>query len=112
MRRQLQDVLDEAHSSHVYISDKDNFGKVDHWQPGLKGDCEDFALWCRERLAAQGIESDLIFCLTELGGGHLVLSVDGNILDNRQRLVKYKDEMSYTWLKLGQPNGIWVKITG
>lgn len=111
MLKNLQKVLDEAHEGHKYIRDIDQYNKREHWELGLKGDCEDFALWCRKRLLdLYNIESDLIYCKTETGVGHLVISVDGWILDNRHKWVTSRDKLPYTWLKIGKPDGTWYKI--
>lgn len=112
MKEQLQSVLDRAHTKHEYRSDKELHDKREHWTIDLHGDCEDFALWCRKTLKEKyGIPSDLVFCQTETGGYHLVLSVEGWILDNRRYWVTPKDNLPYTWLKIGQPDGTWYEIT-
>jgi len=110
LKNTLQQVLDLAHSQHEYRYDRDQYGKVEHWAAGLVGDCEDFALWCRQSLSERGIPSDLIYCKTENGGGHLVLHVDGWILDNRHGWVMSKDDLDYTWISLGRPDGVWLAI--
>ncbi len=108
----LQDVLDQAHRSHQYLYDRNQYGIEEYWQESLTGDCEDFALWCRARLAEHGIASDLIFCgVHKSTGDHLVCSVDGWILDNRFRWVRSRDDLPYTWLKLGRPDGRWLTIS-
>jgi len=106
----LQKVLDAAHSQHVYMYDKDQYGLNEYWTTDLVGDCEDFTLWCRDRLAEQGIHADLVFCKTEDGGGHLVLHVGGWILDNRYKWVMRQEDLPYTWLKIGKPDGTWFEI--
>lgn len=106
----LQQVLDEAHASHVYVADEDKYGVPEHWEVDLEGDCEDFALAVRAELADIGIPSDLVLCQTENGIGHLVVSVDGWILDNRHAWVIAQQDLPYTWLKLGEPDGTWYEI--
>lgn len=107
----LQEVLDMAHRGHRYISDAEQYGAHEYWRESLVGDCEDFALWCRARLAERGIASDLIFCgVTNPAGDHLVCSVEGWILDNRYRWVRSRDQLAYTWLKIGKPDGRWYAI--
>lgn len=110
MLDQLQSVLDRAHRQHEYRYDIEQFGLPEYWQEGLEGDCEDFALWCRSELAAKGIESDLVLCVTETGGGHLVCSVGGWILDNRYKWVQRRDDLPYTWISIGRPDGKWFAI--
>jgi predicted transglutaminase-like cysteine proteinase len=112
MEKRLQAVLDEAHAQHSYVIDDDQYRRPEYWEAGLVGDCEDFALWCRERLAAQGVESDLVYCKLENGKNHLVLSVDGWILDNRHVWVIRRDDLRYDWISLGKPDGTWLMITG
>lgn len=110
MDERLQAVLDAAHAEHVYVYDTQQYQRPEYWAVSLQGDCEDFALWCRQRLKEWGIESDLVFCITELNGGHLVLSVNGWILDNRYTWVMRRDDLPYQWISLGQPDGTWLEI--
>jgi len=105
----LKKVLAEAHKGHKYVEDIHNYGKNEYWKPELKGDCEDFALWCKYELEKKGIDADLVMCLTETNQGHLVCSVDGWVLDNRYRYLVSKDELRYKWLKIGR-NGVWYKL--
>lgn len=107
MLTQLQAVLDAAHRGHVYITDQVLHGVLEHWAVELVGDCDSFALWCRQALAQRGIAADLILCRTETGEGHLVCSVDGWILDNRHTWVMRRDDLPYTWLSAGGPDGRW-----
>ena len=106
----LKEVLSEAHAGHMYTTDWISHGVAEYWQPDLIGDCEDFALWCRDRLKEKGIESDLILCQTIEIGLHLVLSVKGWILDNRSQWVRRRDDVDYTWLRIGKPDGKWYEI--
>lgn len=111
IRETLQAVLDRAHAGHRYVTDREQYRRPEHWQPGLNGDCEDFALWCRQELEVLGIESDLIFCgVDDPIGDHLVCSVDGWILDNRHRWLQRRNDLPYTWLGLGKPDGTWLEI--
>ncbi len=108
----LQESLDEARKLHTYIYDKDQYGVPEYWKTSLKGDCEDHALWLRQHLKSKGIKSDLVYCLTETGDGHLVLSVEGWILDNRNKWVMRRDDLDYKWISIGKPDGDWFEITG
>lgn len=112
MLKTLQIVLDMAHRGHEYVRDIEQYRIREHWVESLVGDCEDFALSVREMLRDESIECDLVYCLTENGGGHLVCSVDGWILDNRYPFVMRRDDLPYTWIKLGKPDGTWLEITG
>jgi len=107
----LQAVLDLAHRGHRYVTDRELHGVAEHWDVALVGDCDSFALWCRQELQQRGIASDLILCLTEAGAGHLVCSVQGHILDNRHKFVVRRDDLPYRWVSLGQPDGTWREIT-
>ena len=106
----LQAVLDTAHRGHIYVLDRDQHKRPEHWQLSLVGDCEDFALWCRQELKKQGVSSDLVLCLVETGEGHLVCSVEGWVLDNRHRWVQRRDDLPYKWLSIGKPDGRWFAI--
>lgn len=110
MLNRLQEVLDLAHVGHRYVRDSAQYQRPEHWQLGLTGDCEDFALWCRQELSARGIAADLVLCVIETGEGHLVCSVDGWILDNRHRFVMRRDDLPYQWFSLGRPDGTWRAI--
>lgn len=105
----LKKVLRDAHSGHRYVSDRAQHDKPEHWTPSLTGDCEDFALWCRDTLKKHGIEADLVECLTEDKERHLICSVDGWVLDNRFPYLVAKHELRYKWIKLGR-NGMWYNI--
>lgn len=108
----LQQVLDLAHRGHRYVTDRELHGVAEHWDVALVGDCDSFALWCRHELQQRGIAADLVLCRTETGEGHLVCSVQGHILDNRHKWVMRRDDLPYTWISLGSPDGTWRAITG
>lgn len=112
MLKTLQKVLDQAHRGHRYIRDFDQYKVAEFWSKSLVGDCEDFALTIREMLEMEGIESDLVHCITETGEGHLVVSVKGWILDNRYKWVMNRSDLNYKWLKVGKPDGRWFEIGG
>ena len=67
---------------------------------GFKDDCDGKALACRYQCRKVGIPNRLVFCRTETGEYHLVLAVEGYILDNRSRWVKPRDDVPYTWIKI------------
>ncbi|MFT6551468.1 MAG: putative transglutaminase-like cysteine proteinase [Zhongshania marina] len=68
----------------------------------LRDDCDGFCLACRVLLRDRGIPSRLVYC--ELGrSGHLVVEVQGWILDLRQ-----SDVVANTLL----PNYRWLRISG
>lgn len=108
----LQGILDEAHQNHTYIPDQQQYGREEFWTPNTIGDCEDFALACRQLLKQRhGLDSNLIYCLTETKEPHLVLSKEGWILDNRHRFVTRRNALfGYTWIAAGLPDGHWYRI--
>lgn len=112
LKDKLQRVLDKAHRGHRYVSDSIQYNKPEYWTVSLNGDCEDFALWIREELKKEGIYADLVLCLDENGGYHLVCSYEGYILDNRYSFVMTQQDLSnYTWISVGDSSGNWYKIT-
>lgn len=112
MLDKLQEALNWAHSQHVYKYDRDQYKINEYWTPNLVGDCEDFALALREHLKNKyDINSDLVFCgVNNSLGDHLVCSVEGWILDNRYKWVYDQKDSSYTWISLGNMDGVWKKI--
>ncbi len=60
-----------------YVSDKEQFGQNDYWQPpeefekGKKGDCEDFALWTWRQLLSLGYDARFVVgSCGRYGSGH------------------------------------------
>jgi len=112
----IKDIHKLVFSNFTYITDKKQYNNIEKWvQPAsdydgttsFKGDCEDFALACRKLLRDANIESRLVYCTVENGEGHLVLSVDGWILDNRFRAIKtnsYLVKHGYTFIKISGLN--------
>lgn len=93
----------------VYVSDIERWGENEHWERydqipeegEIRGDCDCFALACRRECRKLGIPSRLVHVLTETREGHLVLSVDKYILDNRQqRVVLAQDLSRYEWIRI------------
>jgi len=81
-----------------YITDKEQYSNIEKWvipenPDKVKGDCEDFGLAIRTLLIEESIPCRLVFCYDETGAGHLVVSVDGWILDNRQTKVVTRDRL-------------------
>jgi len=120
----LSDVLTHIHRNvfrhFKYETDLEQYGSIEKWvMPSesfqghtLVGDCEDFALACREQCRESGIKTRLVFCLTELGEGHLVLESSGWILDNRYERLKRRDDLDYTWISMSgyEPFDEWHEI--
>lgn len=119
----LRDALDKIHSDvmqgFTYKSDQEQYGLKEHWvQPedpyNVTGDCEDFALACRDLCKQSAIASRLVYCKTETGEGHCVLECHGYIVDNRQKRVYIADDVNYEWnamsgYEAGDP---WTGIKG
>ena len=95
--------------------------EAEHWQmpppnytgtQWLRDDCDGFCLACRVLLRQLGIPSRLVYCEIE-NTGHLVVEVQGWILDNRQRTVVPNILLSdYTWLRISgfNPGDPWREI--
>lgn len=62
----------------------------DTWSPTLRGDCEDYALAMLERVGGQ-----LLYVRTEQGQAHIVLDVDGKIIDILSSKVYPRSEMKH-----------------
>ena len=124
----ITDIHWEACRTVDYRYDQDLYGRSEHWAipDGAKpqGDCEDFALWCSERLIEADIswlDQAVAYCLTETGTGHLVLLINTDrgvyVIDNRQRtVVGYADlAKSYQFIaqsQWGRPmTEAWITIS-
>lgn len=95
----------------TYKTDLQKYRVLEHWadvtelkeqldKGELIGDCDDFALACRQLLNEAGIPNRLVLCVVE-GEGHLVCEAEGYILDNRQTKVMRVDEMpDYKFIKM------------
>ena len=83
----------------------------------LRDDCDGFCLACRKLLRDKNIPSRLVYCEVEdidEAFGHLVVEVDGWILDNRQSSVKSNSRIyGYRWLRISgyEPGDDWREIT-
>lgn len=100
-----------------YTSDIEQRGLPEHWvgvselkdldsmaRRTFKDDCDGHALACRYQCRKLGIPSRLVFCQTETWEYHLVLEVEGWILDNRRRWVIDRDHCDYTWISMSGVN--------
>lgn len=78
----------------------------------LRDDCDGFCLACRVLLRQRQIPNRLVYCEVN-GGGHLVVEVEGWILDNRQRRVVANTLLNkYRWLRISgyQASDPWREI--
>jgi predicted transglutaminase-like cysteine proteinase len=107
MNKRLLEALHKDVLSHFrWTADKVLHGKLESWdvpEPDergiITGDCDDFVLYCHQRLAAAGVaEADMwpVTCRDEMGEWHVILAVqlggETFALDNRQRrLVTLRD---------------------
>ena len=86
--------LEQQHAAamrqHVYASDMEQYGVEDYWIASLRGDCEDYALWMHKQVGGQ-----LLYVRTEQGQAHIVLDVDGKIIDNLSQKVYQRSEMKH-----------------
>lgn len=118
VKKQLDKILRKVHRGFRYVSDEQQYGVDEKWvTPDIErpvvGDCEDFALACRQLCRKEGIPTRLVLCLTEDGGGHCVLECDGWILDNRHTTVKNRSKLKYKWLTISgyEAGDPWHRIT-
>jgi predicted transglutaminase-like cysteine proteinase len=125
---ELYDALVGIHGNvkrrFIYKSDISLWKVPEHWENydqipdvgTIVGDCDCFAMACRKECRKLNIPSRLIHCLTEDKVGHLVLSVDKWILDNRQKCPVEKTDLDdvYCWIKVsGYERGDkWHDIVG
>jgi predicted transglutaminase-like cysteine proteinase len=102
-------------------TDFEMWGREEVWSyPNGEGDCEDYALEKRRRLAAIGVPvGDLLVTVVRQrnGDGHAVLtmrtSLGDFVLDNLEARVLRWSETEYTYLKRQSTlhSGVWVSIS-
>lgn len=110
----LEEVFEEEIGRFIYTPDQELYKMPDKWIaekdiPDLpnkfRGDCEDFALACRKNLRHRGItNSRLVFCLTVEHQYHMVLEVEGWILDCLQTSVVASQDTGYGWISISGEN--------
>jgi predicted transglutaminase-like cysteine proteinase len=105
----LRRIQEELTWAFTYVPDQELWKMREHWEtydelpePGepFKGDCDCFAMMARKWCRKLNIPSQLVYCITETGEHHLVLTVEGWILDNRQVGVRSRKDLKYTWLMI------------
>lgn len=77
----------------TYVEDIYQYGVKDAWTPSLVGDCEDYALWLKERVGGT-----LWYVYTQDGQAHIVLNVNGKIVDNLSKVVYPASEMKHRFM--------------
>ena len=97
---------------------------IDDWRipedcERVTGDCDDFAIACRTLLKEKGHEPRLLFCLTEMGDGHLICVLGKMALDNRKSNPVTIEELAskfggYTLISVSgrKPGENWRSIEG
>ena len=112
-KKDLQAISDYVNWRFNYTSDIEQRGVPEHWVSSdeleslddaekrtFKDDCDGYALACRYQCRKVSIPNRLVFCQTETGEYHLVLEVEGWILDNRRRWVIARHETGYRWISI------------
>jgi predicted transglutaminase-like cysteine proteinase len=112
-KRDLQQIQDYVQWRFDYTSDIEQRGVPEHWVDAselesldsagrgtFKDDCDGHALACRYQCRKLQIPNRLVFCQTETGEYHLVLEVEGWILDNRRRWVIDRGHCEYKWISI------------
>ncbi|PTM42480.1 transglutaminase-like cysteine peptidase [Bosea sp. 124] len=104
------------------VTDEDHWGVVDRWDlpEDGKGDCEDFALLKRKRLAETGVSRRAMLMtvvIDEENAGHAVLMVRTDrgdfILDNKRNAVLPWNQTGYVYVKReSQMRTGWTSLGG
>ena len=106
--RSLRDELEAIHRqvrrnfvSRPDIGERWDMPPLDYsGEQTLRDDCDGFCLACRQLLRQRNIPSRLVYCEID-GGGHLVVEVQGWILDILQRsVVSNRAIRHYRWLRM------------
>lgn len=94
----LYEVNHRRNGSIRWVSDRDKYGKLDHWtEATTEGDCEDFALAKRRDLLDMGVApwrmKLVVYWEPEAGEYHAVLAVEvrhglSYVLDNRTNALR------------------------
>jgi len=116
--------VNDAVNALPYKTNMELYNKVDFWTfiTERGGDCADYVLEKRRRLAALGIdihELRICVCYDELKEAHAVLTIDTDrgtyVLDNRQTSIMTWDQLTqlgYSWLERQSPIGdFWDSLT-
>jgi predicted transglutaminase-like cysteine proteinase len=110
----LKKVFEEEISRFIYKTDQAVYKMPDKWidekdipliPNKFIGDCEDFALACRKNLRNLNINhSRLVLCLTKEHEYHMVLEIEGWILDCLQTSVISRQKTGYGWIMISGEN--------
>ncbi|MFN4141356.1 transglutaminase-like cysteine peptidase [Aestuariivirga sp.] len=118
--RLLSEINSATNQQISSTTDKELYGRVEFWTlPDNAGDCEDYVLLKRQRLAAAGIpRSSLLITVVqdENGEGHAVLTIPTTsgdlVLDNRRDEILSWQATGYKFVKrqsAADPN-LWVAL--
>lgn len=129
MKDVLEDIFHEVRNKFIWTADplteltwkgeiilmKEHWGLMEPDENGiLRGDCEDFALYCskivKKILEVPKKYRKLTYCQTETGEGHMVLTVYSGdshyVFDNRQRRLTTLSKLRRAGYKdFAQPDG-------
>lgn len=118
----LQTVNGRANREIEAVTDQDHWDVVDRWDIPTdgKGDCEDYALLKRKRLAEAGVPRramPMTVVIDEENAGHAVLMVRTDrgdfILDNKTDAIRPWRRTGYSYIKrAGQDGPAWVSLEG
>ncbi len=119
--KEIDRVNRSVNKAIVPVSDKDHWGVVDQWDYPTdgKGDCEDYALFKRKILIAEGFPRQALLMTVvrdEQDDGHAILTVKTNhgefVLDNLNDELKPWDRTGYRFVKRQSQNNetVWVQI--
>ena len=110
----------QVHGGFEYVPDEEQHGRREDWRlpedcGEVTGDCDDFAIACRELLQEQGHRPRLLFCKAETGEGHLICVLGKMALDNRMDSpveILSLVERGYTLVSVSgtQPGDPWREI--
>ena len=122
LKTSLVKIFRVVKNNFTFIEDRG----LENWQMPPEGyngmqritdDCDGFCLACRSLLRDANIRNRLVYCEIKERGrtfGHLVVEVEGWILDNRQDTVVCNTHLyAYTWLRISgyEPMDRWHAIT-
>ncbi len=110
-----------VNKSVVPVSDMDHWGVLDQWDypSDGKGDCEDYALFKRKLLIAEGFPRQALLMTVvkdEQNDGHAILTVKTNhgefVLDNLTDEVRPWEHTGYKFVKRQSQNdeNIWIQV--
>jgi len=119
--KEIDRVNKSVNKAIIPVSDKDHWGVLDQWDypSDGKGDCEDYALFKRKILIAEGFPRQALLMTVVKDGqdeGHAILTVKTNrgefVLDNLTDEMKPWDHTGYRFVKRQSQSDdmTWVQI--